>query len=50
MHKLIGMERTSFVMVSSAAGDLYERFGFMAVGEVVSPDGTFRSMLREPRL
>jgi GNAT superfamily N-acetyltransferase len=42
--------RTSFVMASPAAGDLYERFGFMAVGEVVSPTGTFRSMLREPKL
>ena len=42
--------RKSFVMASPAAGDLYKRFGFMVIGEVVSPNGTFKSMLREPKL
>ena len=42
--------RMSFVMASPAAVGLYERFGYKTVGQVETTRGTFRSMLREPRV
>ncbi|XPS78872.1 hypothetical protein M3J09_010874 [Ascochyta lentis] len=42
--------RTSFVMASPAAVNLYEYFGFRIMGEVATSHGTFRSMLREPKI
>jgi hypothetical protein len=42
-------ERVSFVMASPAAVDLYGRFGYIPVGDVTTPHGTFQSMLREPK-
>ena len=41
--------RTSFVMASPMAVELYKRFGYKTVGEVATSRGTFRSMLREPK-
>ncbi|KAF1351770.1 hypothetical protein EJ07DRAFT_137087 [Lizonia empirigonia] len=42
--------RTSFVMASPTAVELYKRFGYKTVGEVATFRGTFRSMLREPKI
>lgn len=42
-------ERVSFLMASPAAVNLYGRFGYITVGKVATPHGTFKSMLREPK-
>lgn len=42
-------QRLAFVLASPAGVPLYAKFGFEVVGTVLTPEGTLKSMLRQPQ-